>query len=150
MELWSPVLLPDSPSSQGRSIYISARQYEQRHCCSRHYPSRCTSPSGILDTAYITLRPQCATRGRKCSSSHTGISREVVPQMEESVRSVTFPGAHSSKSSKLYNFAGDVVYLKLFRTPALVLNSLGAARDLLDKRSGKYSDRPRMVMLAEL
>lgn len=45
---------------------------------------------------------------------------------------------------------GDIIYLKIFRTPAIVINSLAAARDLLDKRSAKYSDRPRMVLLAEL
>ena len=46
--------------------------------------------------------------------------------------------------------SGDVIYLKVFRTPTIVLNSLAAARDLLDKRSAKYSDRPRMVLLGEL
>ena len=45
---------------------------------------------------------------------------------------------------------GDVVYLRLFRMPALVLNSLAAARDLLDKRSAKYSDRPRFILLNEM
>ena len=32
----------------------------------------------------------------------------------------------------------------------IVLNSYQAARDLLEKRSGVYSSRPRMVMLSEL
>ena len=32
----------------------------------------------------------------------------------------------------------------------VILNSLQAARDLLDKRSSIYSDRPRFVLLAEL
>ncbi|KAH9856166.1 cytochrome P450 [Lenzites betulinus] len=45
---------------------------------------------------------------------------------------------------------GDVVYFKIFRTPMIVLNSIEAARDLLDKRSAKYSDRPRMVLFAEM
>ncbi|KAI0742423.1 cytochrome P450 [Daedaleopsis nitida] len=45
---------------------------------------------------------------------------------------------------------GDVVFFKLFQTPTIVLNSLESARDLLDKRSANYSDRPRMVLLAEL
>ncbi|KAI0642045.1 cytochrome P450 [Trametes meyenii] len=42
------------------------------------------------------------------------------------------------------------MYLKLFRTPTIVLSSIEAARDLLDKRSAKYSDRPPMVMLTDL
>ncbi|CDO76601.1 hypothetical protein BN946_scf184868.g15 [Trametes cinnabarina] len=45
---------------------------------------------------------------------------------------------------------GDVIYLKLFRTPVVVLNTLQAATDVLTKRSAKHSDRPRMVLLAEL
>ncbi|OJT11091.1 O-methylsterigmatocystin oxidoreductase [Trametes pubescens] len=45
---------------------------------------------------------------------------------------------------------GDVVYFKIFRTPAIVLNSFEAARDLLDKRSAIYSDRPRLVLLMEM
>ncbi|KAI0753673.1 cytochrome P450 [Fomes fomentarius] len=49
--------------------------------------------------------------------------------------------------SKTY---GNVIYLRLFRTPTIVLNSLEGARDLLDKRSAKYSDRPRMVYITEL
>ncbi|KAH9916572.1 cytochrome P450 [Epithele typhae] len=45
---------------------------------------------------------------------------------------------------------GDVVYFKLFQTPAIVLNSLAVARNLLDKRSANYSDRPRMVLMSEM
>ncbi|KAH9856147.1 cytochrome P450 [Lenzites betulinus] len=45
---------------------------------------------------------------------------------------------------------GDVVYAKLFARPVLVLNSLRAAHDLLEKRSARYSDRPRLILLAEL
>ncbi|KAL1938286.1 hypothetical protein VTO73DRAFT_11737 [Trametes versicolor] len=45
---------------------------------------------------------------------------------------------------------GDVIYLRLFSTPTIVLNSFQAATDLLTKRSATYSDRPRMVLLGEL
>ena len=45
---------------------------------------------------------------------------------------------------------GDVIYLNLFRTPTVVLNSLEAATDVLTKRSAKHSDRPRMILLGEL
>ncbi|EIW56889.1 cytochrome P450 [Trametes versicolor FP-101664 SS1] len=45
---------------------------------------------------------------------------------------------------------GDIVYIEIFRTPAIVLNSFEAARDLLDKRSAIYSDRPRLVLLMEM
>ncbi|KAI0632690.1 cytochrome P450 [Trametes polyzona] len=48
------------------------------------------------------------------------------------------------------NHYGDVVYAKLFQRPVLVLNSLRAAQDLLEKRSKKYSSRPRLILLAEL
>ncbi|KAI0632676.1 cytochrome P450 [Trametes polyzona] len=44
---------------------------------------------------------------------------------------------------------GDVVYFRIFRTPAIALGSIEAARELLDKRSAIYSDRPRLVLLTE-
>ena len=45
---------------------------------------------------------------------------------------------------------GDVVHIKIFGQPVVILNSLQASRDLLDKRSSIYSDRPRFVLLSEL
>jgi len=45
---------------------------------------------------------------------------------------------------------GDVVYMRLFSKPALVLNSLRASQELLDKRGSKYSDRPHFILLQDL
>ena len=42
------------------------------------------------------------------------------------------------------------MYARLFQTPALVLNSLRAAQDLLERRSAIYSHRPRFILLSEL
>ncbi|CAE6358775.1 unnamed protein product [Rhizoctonia solani] len=41
----------------------------------------------------------------------------------------------------------DIVYLEILGQKILVLNSAEAASDLLDKRSGLYSDRPSIPML---
>ncbi|KAF8064434.1 cytochrome P450 [Lyophyllum atratum] len=41
---------------------------------------------------------------------------------------------------------GDVMYLHVLGRPIIVLNSVEAAVDLLDKRSANYSDRPRFVL----
>ena len=49
-----------------------------------------------------------------------------------------------------HRIAGDVMYLKIFGQSIVVLQSLKAARDLLDKRGSVYSDRPRFVLLSEL
>ena len=46
--------------------------------------------------------------------------------------------------------AGDVMHVKTFGQSMVILHSLQAARDLLDKRSSIYSDRPRFVLLSEL
>ncbi|KZT67723.1 cytochrome P450 [Daedalea quercina L-15889] len=43
---------------------------------------------------------------------------------------------------------GDVIYVQLFSRPAVILNSLQAAQDLFEKRSSKYSDRPRFTLVA--
>ncbi len=45
---------------------------------------------------------------------------------------------------------GDVVYARIFRRPVLVLGSLRAAQDLLERKSGNFSDRPRLILLSEL
>ncbi|PSR76829.1 hypothetical protein PHLCEN_2v8210 [Hermanssonia centrifuga] len=45
---------------------------------------------------------------------------------------------------------GGIVYAKLFRNPAIVINSVEIARDLMEKRSAKYSDRPVFTLLEEL
>ncbi|KAM5546126.1 hypothetical protein V8D89_000252 [Ganoderma adspersum] len=42
---------------------------------------------------------------------------------------------------------GDVVHLSVFGRDVVVLGSLKAARDLLEKRSANYSDRPTSVMV---
>ena len=49
--------------------------------------------------------------------------------------------------SKAY---GDVVYVRFFGRPMIILGSFDAARELMDKRGRKYSDRPRIVTHAEL
>ncbi|TFY60480.1 hypothetical protein EVJ58_g5129 [Rhodofomes roseus] len=45
---------------------------------------------------------------------------------------------------------GDIIFLQMFATPVLVLNSAKAVRDLLEKRSTKYSDRPYSTRFIEL
>ncbi|KAH9073438.1 cytochrome P450 [Lactarius deliciosus] len=45
---------------------------------------------------------------------------------------------------------GDVMYLTALGQPILVLNSIKAAAELLDRRASIYSDRPRMIMAQEV
>ena len=45
---------------------------------------------------------------------------------------------------------GDVVYTSLFGQPIVVLNSIVAARDLLDKKGSNTADRARAVVNNEL
>ena len=42
--------------------------------------------------------------------------------------------------------SGDIVYLNALEQPMLLLGSYKVARELLDKRSANYSDRPDSVM----
>ncbi|KAL6308004.1 hypothetical protein BKA93DRAFT_30809 [Sparassis latifolia] len=46
--------------------------------------------------------------------------------------------------------AGDVVFARFLGTRVLVVNSLQAAQDLMDKKSSIYSDRPRFTLHVEL
>lgn len=45
---------------------------------------------------------------------------------------------------------GPVMHLSMGGQPLVILSTHQAAHDLLNKRSGRYSDRPRMVMAGEL
>lgn len=45
---------------------------------------------------------------------------------------------------------GDLIFLQMFNTPMLIVNSAKAVRDLLKERSAKYSNRPYSVMLTDL
>jgi len=43
----------------------------------------------------------------------------------------------------------DVLYFETFGSKWVVLNSLKAAAELLEKRGSRYADRPRFVMFEE-
>ncbi|OCH86702.1 putative monooxygenase [Obba rivulosa] len=45
---------------------------------------------------------------------------------------------------------GDVIHVDVFGQPIIVINSAKVAKDLLDKRSSIYSDRPHLVMAGDL
>ncbi|KAJ6575198.1 cytochrome P450 [Mycena capillaripes] len=45
---------------------------------------------------------------------------------------------------------GDLIYIRVFGNPILVINSATVASDLLEKRGGKYSSRPIRTMIVEL
>ncbi|KAF8891878.1 cytochrome P450 [Infundibulicybe gibba] len=45
---------------------------------------------------------------------------------------------------------GEIVYLEALGKPLVILNTLNAARELLERRSSIYSDRPHMVMANDL
>ena len=45
---------------------------------------------------------------------------------------------------------GDINHIRVFGQHTVILNSIEACTDLLEKRSAKYSDRPRFPMMNEL
>ncbi|KAI0060162.1 cytochrome P450 [Artomyces pyxidatus] len=47
-------------------------------------------------------------------------------------------------------YGSDVIHAKVFGRSMVILNSLQAARDLMEKRSLNYSCRPRLVLIVEL
>lgn len=52
--------------------------------------------------------------------------------------------------SDIGTLTGDVNYLEVLGQSLVVLNSYTACKDLLEKRGGIYSSRPRLVLLSEL
>jgi hypothetical protein len=53
-------------------------------------------------------------------------------------------------TSSLIGTAGDIIYIHLLGQPMIILSSEETVRDLMDKRSSIYSDRPRFVLSSEL
>ncbi|EMD35670.1 hypothetical protein CERSUDRAFT_85632 [Gelatoporia subvermispora B] len=45
---------------------------------------------------------------------------------------------------------GDIIHVDVFNQPIIIINSSKIAKDLLDKRSSIYSDRPHLVMAGDL
>ncbi|KZT69377.1 cytochrome P450 [Daedalea quercina L-15889] len=45
---------------------------------------------------------------------------------------------------------GDIIFLRLFNTPTVVLNTQSAAKELLERRGTKYSNRPNAVWMTEM
>jgi len=61
------------------------------------------------------------------------------------------PAVHKERTFAEWGKAyGDVVFVRFLRTPVVILNSLQAAQDLLDKNSAKYSDRPQITIVSEM
>ncbi|EMD37249.1 hypothetical protein CERSUDRAFT_113891 [Gelatoporia subvermispora B] len=58
--------------------------------------------------------------------------------------------AHITFQQISRDYTSDVISLNLMGTPVVVLNSMSAVVDLIEKRSSMYSDRPRLVMLGDL
>ncbi|EJD42954.1 putative CyP450 monooxygenase [Auricularia subglabra TFB-10046 SS5] len=59
----------------------------------------------------------------------------------------TYQWVEFTRFGKLY---GPVVHLRVLTKHVILLNSLDAVLDLLNKRGGIYSDRPALTMLTEL
>ncbi|KAI3612779.1 cytochrome p450 [Moniliophthora roreri] len=49
-----------------------------------------------------------------------------------------------------FDIYGDVIFLRIFSQPMVVLSTFETAQELLEKRSAIYSDRPRFVLFSEL
>lgn len=50
----------------------------------------------------------------------------------------------------LTSFPGPVTYLRVLTMEVIVLNTMQAVTDLLEKRSAIYSDRPRLPMACDM
>ena len=48
---------------------------------------------------------------------------------------------------KLISVPGELLYIRLLNQEVIVINSEEVAKDLLERRSRKYSDRPRMFRM---
>jgi hypothetical protein len=47
-------------------------------------------------------------------------------------------------------FLGDIVYAEALGKPMVILNTLEATNDLLEKRAGNFTNRPNLVVVGEM
>ncbi|KAF8140168.1 cytochrome P450 [Boletus edulis] len=65
--------------------------------------------------------------------------------------SVKLPRAYQWLTyAKWRHIYGDMIYLRIFGNPIMVINSQAVAEELLERRSKKYSSRPVRTMVVEL
>ncbi|TCD69432.1 hypothetical protein EIP91_007557 [Steccherinum ochraceum] len=57
---------------------------------------------------------------------------------------------HEYEFSEWSDQYGDIAFVKFFRTPAIIIGSAQIAKDLMEKRSNIYSDRPNLVYIREM
>jgi hypothetical protein len=50
----------------------------------------------------------------------------------------------------MFTPSGDIIYLNAAGQPMIILNSQKVAADLLDRRAGIYSDRPRNIVASDI
>ena len=81
----------------------------------------------------------------------------LLPQEYQEKAFMEWGKKYGSFSSRVMSFrwlshwiSGGIIFAKLFRKPAVIINSYDIARDLLERRSSNYSDRPRFILFMEL
>ena len=72
-----------------------------------------------------------------------------VRRVEKEIRSVTFL-INLPRLIPKHTRTGDLIYLNAAGQPMVVMNSHKVARDLLDRRSRIYSDRPRNIVAGDI
>jgi hypothetical protein len=83
---------------------------------------------------------------RKCPrASVTAMAQ--VHRVEKAVWLVPHWNRHPSL---MFTPSGDIIYLNAAGQPMIILNSQKVAADLLDRRAGIYSDRPRNIVASDI
>ena len=72
-----------------------------------------------------------------------------VYRVAEAVRLVLL-GLSLSITHGILTPSGNVIYLNAAGQPMVILNSQKVAADLLDRRAGIYSDRPRNIVASDI
>ena len=58
--------------------------------------------------------------------------------------------AYSLTHTSSYSNVGNIIYLNVFGRPIVVLNDFTHARELMEKQSASFSDRPRMIYINKM
>lgn len=106
------------------------------------------SSQNLEEIRSSSARPQALANCGQCAASPAVVHGAHVCIAFRTIRYESM--CYRKALSPLTIYEGDLMYLEFFGKPTIVINSQEIAHELLEKRGAKYSDRPRMVTLAEM
>lgn len=126
--------------------HLTVTRRNMGHYCAR---DRLRNPLAEESNELASRSTSSAIDWKRASSS-ARLSGEAFRGMGPQVRCALYPGCVPPITVTKSCVIGYIVFIRVLGRSILIVNSLQAALDLMEKRSAKYSDRPTSVIFTDL